>query len=119
MAESRRPGLSRDSMAARERPPEGELFETIRESEHDRTYGMVGTSAAMLEVYDLVARVAPTTSTVLIQGETGTGKELVARAIHYADNRAEHPMGTNHCSALDDSHLKNELFGHVKGAFTG
>src|SRR5499426_2582072 len=119
MAESRLPGLSRDSMAAQERPPEGELFETIRESEHDRTYGMVGTSAAMLEVYDLVARVAPTTSTVLIQGETGTGKELIARAVHSTSRRAEHPFVTVDCSALAESLLESELFGHVKGAFTG
>src|SRR5262244_3469977 len=119
MAESRLPGLSRDSMAAQERPPEGELFETIRESEHDRTYGMVGTSAAMLEVYDLVARVAPTTSTVLIQGETGTGKELIARAIHSASRRSDQPFVTVDCSALAETLLESELFGHVRGAFTG
>jgi len=119
MSESRLPGLSRDSMAARGRPPEGELVATIRESEHDQTYGMVGTSAAMLEVYDLVARVAPTTSTVLIQGETGTGKELVARAIHSTSRRAEHPFVTVDCNALAESLLESELFGHVKGAFTG
>jgi len=106
-------------MAARGRPPEGELVETIRDSEHDQTYGMVGTSAAMLEVYDLVARVAPTTSTVLIQGETGTGKELVARAIHSTSRRAEHAFVTVDCNALAESLLESELFGHVKGAFTG
>jgi len=83
------------------------------------TYGMVGGAASMLEVYRLVARVAPTTSTVLIQGETGTGKELIARAIHSASRRPDQPFVTVDCSALAETLLESELFGHVRGAFTG
>ena len=86
--------------------------------EHWR-YGMVGASERMLDVYKIVARVAPTTSTVLIQGETGTGKELIARAIHSASRRTHRPFVTVDCSALAETLLESELFGHVKGAFTG
>ncbi|HXJ84754.1 MAG TPA: sigma-54 dependent transcriptional regulator [Candidatus Methylomirabilis sp.] len=81
--------------------------------------GIVGTSKPMLDVYSMVARVAPTTSTVLIQGETGTGKELIARAIHTASRRSDHPFVPVDCSALAEGLLESELFGHVKGAFTG
>ena len=120
MPQSRPTEIPRETMAAeQERHPGGELFEATAEGEHDRTYGMVGTSKAMLEVYEMVARVAPTTSTVLIQGETGTGKELIARAIHSTSRRGEHPFVTVDCSALAESLLESELFGHVKGAFTG
>ena len=85
---------------------------------HFETYGMVGVSDRMLDVYRIVERIAPTTSTVLIQGETGTGKELIARAIHSA-SRHPHPFVAVECSALAESLLESELFGHVKGAFTG
>ena len=80
---------------------------------------MVGSSERMVEVYEMVARVAPTRSTVLIQGETGTGKELIARAIHSATPRADRPFVAIDCSALAEPLLESELFGHVKGAFTG
>src|SRR5215468_2863011 len=119
MPESPLTGIPRNTMAGPGRLSEGGLLEAIAQSEHDRTYGMVGDSQAMREVYDLVARVAPTTSTVLIQGETGTGKELVARAIHSTSRRAEHAFVTVDCSALAETLLESELFGHVKGAFTG
>jgi len=76
-------------------------------------------SKRMLDVYDMVTRVAPTASTVLIQGETGTGKELIARAIHSTSRRGDHPFVPVDCSALAESLLESELFGHVKGAFTG
>src|SRR5262249_8401189 len=80
---------------------------------------VVGASGRMREVYELVGRVAPTRSTVLIQGETGTGKELIARAIHAASPRVDRPFVPVDCSALAESLLESELFGHVKGAFTG
>ncbi len=80
---------------------------------------IVGKSPAMLEVYKLVARVASTKSTVLILGESGTGKELIARAIHEHSPRASHPFITVDCGALTETLLESELFGHVRGSFTG
>jgi two-component system, NtrC family, response regulator AtoC len=80
---------------------------------------IVGASRPMREVFDVVARVAATRSTVLVQGETGTGKELIARAIHAASPRAARPFVPVDCSALAEGVLESELFGHVKGAFTG
>jgi len=73
----------------------------------------------MVEVYKLVARVARLDTTVLVQGETGTGKELVARAIHYASPRAEGPFVVVDCTALPETLFESELFGHERGAFTG
>jgi two-component system, NtrC family, response regulator AtoC len=84
-----------------------------------RLENVVGRSASMLEVYKIVARVASGSSTVLIQGESGTGKELIARAIHYNSPRADHPFVLVDCGALAESLLESELFGHMKGAFTG
>ena len=81
--------------------------------------GIVGDAGPMRDVYRMVARVGPTRSTVLIQGETGTGKELVARAVHAASRRAHRPFVTVDCGALAESLLESELFGHLKGSFTG
>ena len=81
--------------------------------------GIIGSSAAMQEVYGLTRQVAPSRASVLLTGETGTGKELVARAIHCLSPRQSGPFIRVNCGALSDSLLESELFGHVKGAFTG
>ncbi len=81
--------------------------------------GFIALSPAMLEVSDLISRVAPTEATVLVTGETGTGKEMVARAIHEASPRRAGPFVAVNCGGLSDSLLESELFGHARGAFTG
>jgi DNA-binding NtrC family response regulator len=100
---------------------------TLREnSQHKRELrdrykfeNLVGSSPRMQEIYKLIGKVADTDSTILIQGESGTGKELVARALHYNSSRQHLPFVTVNCSALPDSLLESELFGHKKGAFAG
>jgi Nif-specific regulatory protein len=82
-------------------------------------HSMVGDSERMSALYEMVARVAPTESTVLIRGESGTGKELAARAIHHNSLRSSQPFVAVNCAALTESLLESELFGHEKGAFTG
>ena len=81
--------------------------------------GIVGRSAALKDVIDKVRLVAPTRTTVLIEGETGTGKELIAQAIHQNSDRSRRPFIAVHCAALAANLLESELFGHEKGAFTG
>ena len=80
---------------------------------------LVGQSHQMAEIYKLVARVASLDTTILIQGETGTGKELVARAIHETSPRAGRPFVVVDCAALPEALFESELFGHERGAFTG
>jgi DNA-binding NtrC family response regulator len=80
---------------------------------------LIGVSPPMLEVFDLISRVAVADSTVLISGETGTGKELVAQMIHFKSNRAEKPFVAVNCAAINQGLSESELFGHEKGAFTG
>ncbi len=80
---------------------------------------MVGQSPAIVDVYKMIARVAPSVATVLLVGESGTGKEVVARAIHAASPRAAGPFIAVNCAAIPDHLLESELFGHEKGAFTG
>lgn len=89
-----------------------ELKETYR-LEH-----LVGSSAAMTHVRDLVRQVAPSDATILIMGESGTGKELVARALHYSSPRVGKPFVDVNCAALTESLIESELFGHERGAFT-
>src|SRR5262249_8403102 len=96
---------------------------TVR-SERKRTTqqnfeGIVGTSAALRAVLEQVEVVAPTESTVLIVGETGTGKELIARAIHTIGSRCSRPFVKLNCAAIPSGLLESELFGDAKGAFTG
>jgi len=81
--------------------------------------GLIATSAEMAQVLDLVARVAPTDATVLIRGESGTGKEIIAKALHHASPRAGRRFVAINCGALPEPLLESEIFGHVKGAFTG
>lgn len=81
--------------------------------------GIIGNSPAMQEVIRQVSIVAPTGSTVLVQGETGTGKELIARAIHKLSSRRAHAFVSMNCAAIPSGLLESELFGHEKGAFTG
>jgi len=83
-----------------------------------RFENIIGNSAALRAVLDIVAKVAETDSTVLISGESGTGKELIARAIHYNSSRAERMLVTVNCGAIPEELLESELFGHVRGAFT-
>ena len=90
--------------------------------EVERTYGfdqIIGSSPAMNQVFEVMDKVAQTDATVLITGETGTGKDLVARAIHYRGARKEDRFVAQNCAALPDTLLESELFGHMRGAFTG
>ena len=88
-------------------------------SERPRAASLIGHSKKMVEVFKLVGKVSRSRTAVLIQGESGTGKELIARAIHDNSTRAAHRFVATNCSAIPDSLLESELFGHAKGSFTG
>jgi formate hydrogenlyase transcriptional activator len=94
-------------------------FTEEREREREGFEGIVGSSAVLMGVQDLVRTVAPADSTVLIQGETGTGKELIAHAIHNLSSRSGRAFVRVNCAAIPLDLLESELFGHEKGAFTG
>ena len=97
-----------------------ELAHLRKQMDKDYSFhNMVSKSPKMRKVFDLIEQIGPLGSTVLINGETGTGKELVANAIHAADNRRKGPFLALNCAALTDSLLESELFGHERGAFTG
>ena len=91
----------------------------VRFSASDRFGKMLGASKKMREIFGLLERVAPTDATVLVEGKSGTGKELVAEAIHSHSKRADKPFIVFDCSAVSKDLIESELFGHVKGAFTG
>ena len=96
-------------------------IEHLRRELHDRysRHNLIGRSAGMRELSAAIEMLASTEATVLITGETGTGKELVAQAIHHDSPRRNHPFVSINCAALNDNLLESELFGHVRGAFTG
>jgi DNA-binding NtrC family response regulator len=101
-----------------------QLIEEVRNLRHtlDEKYGfesIIGRSNALLRVLEMTSRVSPTDSIVLIRGETGTGKELLAKAIHQNSRRKNGPFVTINCGAIPGTLLESELFGHTKGAFTG
>jgi DNA-binding NtrC family response regulator len=108
------------SRALAQRSLQDRSAETGEASESREEPGaIIGRSPAMVDVYKTVARVAPTKSTVLILGESGTGKELIARALHQHSPRARRPFVAVDCGVLTETLLESELFGHVRGAFTG
>jgi two-component system response regulator HydG len=96
-----------------------QLKQEIRRKDRSGVSRPIGKSKRFIEVLKLAEHVAPTDSTVLIQGESGTGKEVVARYIHNLSNRADGPFMSINCGALPENLLESELFGHVKGSFTG
>src|SRR5438445_9434727 len=100
--------LHKENIVLREELGKTPMFEEV-----------IGTSSALQMVLARAAKVAPTDSTVLIMGETGTGKELIARAIHKRSKRSERPFISVNCAAVPSSLIMSELFGHEKGAFTG
>jgi len=98
-----------------------ELQQTVREYRltFEQRYRMIGSSDALREIQQAIVRIAPTKASVLITGESGTGKELLARAIHRNSPRAEQPFVKVNCAAIPEELIESELFGHVKGSFTG
>jgi len=92
------------------------LKQVVRDRYHFEN--IIGQSSRMLELYDLLEKVAPTKTNILITGESGTGKELVAKAIHYNSPRKDKPFVTLNCGAIPESLIESELFGHMRGAFT-
>src|SRR6476646_1185040 len=94
----------------------------LRKKELNSRYefsNIIGHSEPMLDVFRMVETIAKTSSTVLITGESGTGKDLVARAVHYNSLRRDRPFVALNCGALPETLLESELFGHMRGAFTG
>jgi DNA-binding NtrC family response regulator len=113
---SREPRLPADKLAAAPVPFRARLVGSQPEGSLP---GMIGVSEAMKQVYRLARLVVPRDTTVLLMGETGTGKELVAQAIHQLSPRSDHPFVIVNCAAIPETLLESELFGHTRGAFTG
>ncbi len=110
--------LVRRSLATQELARKNRELEAEVEAQR-RTSSIIGTSSEMRRIFELLRRVAPTRANVLVSGESGVGKELVADAIHNLSPRRDGPFIKVHCAALAESLLESELFGHEKGAFTG
>jgi two-component system, NtrC family, response regulator PilR len=108
----------RDKLESRRLRQENVLLKRTLGTTH-QFHNMIGRSQAMVEVFHLIETIARTTSTVLVTGESGTGKELVARAVHFHSLRRESPFVALNCGALPETLLESELFGHMRGAFTG
>ena len=108
----------RKELERRQLQRENVLLKRALQSSHQFA-SIIGRSDAMVSVFQLIETIAPTSSTVLITGESGTGKELVARAIHVNSPRSERPFVAVNCGALPETLLDSELFGHMRGAFTG
>ncbi len=113
------PGMRVTIGAAVFRFETSERDETVAPSRSAQLGELVGTSAAMREAFGLVQRIAPVDSTVVVLGETGTGKELVARALHDLSRRREGPFIVVDCGSISSTLIESELFGHERGAFTG
>ena len=106
--------------ALRTQEMEREIHSLRREVTEKYSFpNIIGSHPKMLEIYEIIGRVAETDATILIQGESGTGKDLIAKTIHYNSLRRGKPLVTVNCGALTESLLTSELFGHAKGAFTG
>jgi len=108
----------RQQLEARRLKEENVLLKRALHAQHEMS-NVIGRSGAMVALFQMVGTVAKTSSTVLVTGESGTGKEMVARAIHENSLRREHPFVALNCGAVPETLLESELFGHMKGAFTG
>jgi len=117
---SERPEYSSSTVSHAEKPSSEKVLFIKPEHQHPQSaHGMIGESRALKSVLQQVEMVAPTDSTALIQGETGTGKELIARAIHNSSSRRNRPFITLNCAAIPATLIESELFGYERGAFTG
>jgi two-component system, NtrC family, response regulator PilR len=110
--------IVRNALERRQLRQENLLLKRALQSSHQFS-SIVGRSETMLAVFKLIETVAPTNSTILVTGESGTGKELVARAIHFNSLRRDRPFVAVNCGALPEQLLESELFGHMRGSFTG
>jgi len=110
--------LVRNAIEKRQLIRENALLRVQAEAKNNFS-GLIGKSRKMTNLYGLIEKISPTSATVMISGESGTGKELAAKAIHFNSDRSEHPFIAVNCGAIPETLIESELFGHVKGSFTG